>query len=79
MCYAYQQLNDIGMLMPLPREGAETNPPSDIAKSTYQNITAEKLRLVQYLLRREQSFEKNDRQLSESIKVRYSSGFSQHR
>lgn len=52
---------------------------TDIAKNTYQNITAEKLRLVQFLLRREQNFEKNDEQLSASIVVRSSSGLSQHR
>jgi len=50
---------------------------ADIAKNTYQNITAEKLRLVQFLLRREQTFEKNDQHLSASIKVRYSYGFFQ--
>lgn len=45
---------------------------TDIAKNTYQNITAEKLRLVQFLLRREQSLEQNDQQLSAYVKVRYS-------
>jgi len=53
--------------------------PADIAKDIYQNITAEKLRLVQFLLRREQSFQKNDQQLSASIEVRYSHGFFQCR
>ena len=48
---------------------------TDIAKNTYQNITGEKLRLVQFLLRREQSFEKNDQHLSASIQVRYSHRF----
>jgi len=47
---------------------------ADIAKNTYQNITAEKMRLVQFLLKREQTFEKNDQRLSASIKVRYSYG-----
>jgi hypothetical protein len=43
---------------------------TDIAKNTYQNITEEKLRLVQFLLRREQSFQENGQQLSASIEVR---------
>ncbi|KAF9788596.1 hypothetical protein BJ322DRAFT_649215 [Thelephora terrestris] len=39
----------------------------DVAKDIYQNITAEKLRLVRFLLGREQSFQKNDQQLSVSL------------
>ncbi|KAF9652408.1 hypothetical protein BDM02DRAFT_3109427 [Thelephora ganbajun] len=51
----------------------------DLAKDIYQNITEEKLRLVQFLLRREQSFQKNGQQLSASIEVRYPNGFFQRR
>ena len=71
MCYAYQQLNDIGTLTQLLSEGLGNQRIfTDVAKGIYQNITAEKLRLVRFLLGREQSFQKNDQQLSASLEVR---------
>lgn len=76
MCYAYQQLNDIGMLAPIQQEVSESKRVfTDVAKGIYQNITGEKMRLVRFLLGREQSFQKNDQQLSASIEVRQSSEF----
>ena len=71
MCYAYQQLNDIGISsVTTPRGCLNACTFVDIAKNTYRNITEEGLRLIQFILRREQSFQKNDQQLSGSIEVR---------
>lgn len=73
MCHAYQQLNEIGISEPVSAgERLKSRPFADIAKNVYQNITEEKLRLVQFLLRREQGFQKDGQQLSASIEVRYS-------
>lgn len=52
---------------------------ADIAKDTYRNITEEKLRLIQFLLKREQTSQKAGQQLSASVEVGYHDGFSQWR
>lgn len=71
ICYAYQHLHDIGRFEPIPRKRPRNERVfTDVAKKIYQNVTAEKMRLVRFLLGREQSFEKNDQQLSASIEVR---------
>ena len=71
MCYAYQQLNDIGISRVTSPRGC-LNAFTDTAKNTYRNITEEGLRLIQFILRREQSFHNNGQQLSGSIEVRRS-------